>query len=386
MWKIRVGFEDSPMRVISEGIVFASRAGTQQSSCAFSSIAVLGNGRWLCSCRVAPEKAAMRSQTVMLCGSDDEGRTWSPPSEPLSAPIVAGKPGRFRAAGLTALGESRVLATLYWVDDSDPSRPFFNTTTQGLVDSKIFQSVSHDGGTTWTSPTQVDTSPFDQPTPITGPTLVLPNGRWACQFELNKSYDDESEWHHSSVLIFSDNHGQTWTQHVLTSDDPTNRIFYWDQRPAVLDAGRLLDVFWTYDNVAATYLNIHARESLDGGCTWSAMWDTAVPGQPAPPVALADERIAMVYVDRTATPIIKARLSSDGGRTWPASSETIIAKPGTSNQTREKASMQDAWSEMQEFSIGLPATAKLNDREFLVTYYSGPRTDETSVHWARVSL
>jgi len=310
---------------------------------------------------------------------------WSDPVRPFDPPAIDGRPGLFRAAYPTALGGDRVLATLYWVDHSDPSLPFFNEETEGLLDSRIFLAQSSDGGLTWADPALVDTAPFNIPTPITGPVLVLPSGEWACQFELNKPYYDRSEWRHSSVLMFSRDEGKTWPSHAIVSSDPENRIFYWDQRPGVLADGTILDVFWTFDRKAAAYLNIHARSSADGGRTWSDLWDTGVPGQPAAPVSLPDGRIAMVYVDRTASPVIKLRVSKDRGRTWPNETEMIVYQAEVASQTKAKSTMQDAWAEMGKFSVGLPATAPLPDGDVLVVYYAGPATDQTDIQWARVS-
>jgi hypothetical protein len=104
-------------------------------------------------------------------------------------------------------------------------------------------------------------------------------------------------------------------------------------------------------------LNIHARESVDHGRTWSELWDTGVPGQPAPPVPLPDGTLGMVYVDRTAAPVIKMRVSRDRGRTWPDDSEVVVQEAPVPSQTWKKGTMQDAWAEMGKFSIGLPATA-----------------------------
>ena len=48
--------------------------------------------------------------------------------------------------------------------------------------------------------------------------------------------------------------------------------------------------------------------------------------------------------------------------------------------------MQDAWTEMGAFSVGLPATARLAEGDVLVVYYAGPETDLTDVRWARVQI
>ncbi|MBN1342733.1 MAG: exo-alpha-sialidase [Phycisphaerae bacterium] len=372
------------MRLVASGIVCPGRQGTARSSCAFANIAVLPNGRWLCGFRGGPTKTQTVGQHVLLTCSDDEGRSWSPPVSPFVPPPVEGRPGLFRAAVPTALPDGRVLLTLCWVDHSDPSLPFFNEQTEGLLDTRLFHAWSTDNGETWSEPVLMDTTPYNVPTPVTGPVLVLRNGELACQFELNKHYNDTSTWRHSSVLMFSGDGGTSWPGHVVVSNDPANRFFYWDQRPGVLADGRILDVFWTYDNQAAAYLNIHARESVDHGRTWSEMWVTNVPGQPAQPVSLADGRIAMVYVDRTGRPTIKVRASDDGGHTFPAETEVVIASADVERQTTAKQIMQDAWAEMEAFSLGLPATTPLPNGDVLVVYYAGPETDVTDVRWARL--
>jgi len=372
------------MRVIDQGIAVKAEANTDHSSCAFSGIAVLPGGRWLCGFRAAPKKKESDGQHAMLTWSDDGGKTWRAPFTPFTPPVLDGKPGLFRCANLTALGGRRVLCTLYWQDYSDPSLPFFNEETEGLLDSYLYFSFSEDSGETWSSPRLLDTTPYNVPTPTTGPTLVLPNGEWALQFETNKHYYDRTPWQHASVLMFTRDEGRSFPEYAVIASDPNRRYFWWDQRPGMLADGTLLDLFWTYDNVDAVYLNIHARASKDNGRTWTELWDTGVPGQPAAPVSLPDGGIAMVYMDRTAAPTVKLRRSADGGRTWPETTELILFEPPTPPQTVAKGSMQDCWNEMEKFSTGLPATARLPNGDVLVLFYSGPYADLTDIRWVRV--
>lgn len=372
------------MRILDRGTVFDTTAGSNSQSAAFPWPCVTPGGRWLCGFRVAPTKAGTKGQRTFLTWSDDEGRSWGEPIEPFAAMTVDGKPGLIRGAALTALGDRRLIAALCWVDHSDSEAPFFNETTEGLLDTRILLAESDDAGETWSPPRVMDTSPFNMPTPITGPILRLPNGELACQFELNKHYEDPEPWRHASILLFSTDGGRTWPRHAVAAQDPGNRVFYWDQRPAVLENGRILDVFWTFDRQSATYWHIHARDSMDGGRTWSELWDTGVPGQPAAVFALPDGSLAMPYVDRTAAPVIKVRRSTDGGRTWSARGELVVHAAGGRSQTQTKATMQDAWSEMAKFSVGLPNTAPLPHGGALVAYYAGPETDVTSIHWARI--
>jgi len=375
-----------PAEVVGAGVVFGGENGTPRSSLAFASICVLPSGRWLASCRAAPQKIQTRGQHVLLSNSDDEGASWSTPVAPFVADEVDGRPGLWRAAYLTALGGEEALAAVLWVDHSDPDADFFNEETQGLLDTRIFLSRSHDGGETWSIPALMDTSPFNTPTPGTGPVLVGADGAWLCHFETNKHYHDFSEWVHASVLMISRDEGATWPEYSLASQVEENRVFYWDQRPNVRPDGGVLDLFWTYDEANAVYLNIHARESADGGQTWSALWDTGVTGQPAPAQFLEDGRIVMAYMDRTAQPILKLRISSDGGRTWPDESEVTLYELSASSQIWEKETMQDAWAEMGCYSLGLPATAMTPDGDVLVVFYAGPVSDRTDVRWVRVKV
>lgn len=326
----------------------------------------------------------MARQQVIVSWSDDEGRSWSKSVAPFKPTKVENKIGLFHGFFTTPLGGRRVLGALRWVDHSQPTLVFFNEKTEGLLDTRIFLTLSSDAGKTWSQPQLADTYPIRESLPLTGPILLTSDGSWVCQFEVNKHYNDPRPWRHASMLIFSSDQGRTWNEFVVVTNDPANRFFYWDQRPAVIDGSRMLNLFWTYDNKKAVYLNMHARASGDNGRNWSPLWDTGVPGQPAPPVPLKGDRIAMVYVDRTNVPTIKARLSADGGRSWPKRTETVLFRPPALSQTRDKKSMRDAWREMARFSTGLPATAALPNGDFVVVFYTGQTPDNTDIRWLRI--
>ena len=156
--------------------------------------------------------------------------------------------------------------SLGWEDDSNPLLPMFNEQTEGLVDMKLFTAVSEDGGAHFSPPQPVRCGPYDDaPTPTTGAMLLLPDGRWAAPFEVNKHYDDPHPWQHASCLTFSSDQGATWSEVAVVHTDPARQIFCWDQRLAVLPDGDLLGLFWTFDRQANAYLNIHARRSTDSG-------------------------------------------------------------------------------------------------------------------------
>lgn len=374
------------MRAIDAGVVIAGRPKTDMASVCFPSIAVLPSGRWLAGARLGPAKSS-RTQRVATAWSDDEGETWTGPN--LVTPEVKhrGRAGTWRACNVSSSGGNRVIASLCWEDAEDLWKPMFNEATEGIVDMKLFTALSRDGGETWGKPRLVNCGNYQSvPVAITGPTMVLADGTWAAQFEVNKNYDDTTPWQHHSSLVFSRDQGRTWRGVVDTHTDPNRRIFCWDQRIGVMPDGSMLALYWTFDRDAAVYLNIHARHSNDGGKTWGKLWDTGVTGQPARPVGLPDGRIFMAYVDRTSTPTIKARISIDGGKTFPKKSEIEVHKRQMPTQTVKKGSMQDAWAEMSKFSLGLPDTALLANGHVLCVFYTGDNQDNTDMQWARVEV
>lgn len=374
------------MKIIDRGIAIKAEEGTDYQSCLFPGLCILPCGRWIVSCRAAPGRDINTNQRTFLSYSDDEGKTWSNPVSYFHPVKVNNKIGVFRGAYLTSLGGSEVFAALQWVDFTNPELPVFNKQTEGVLDCHIFTARSFDNGISWTEPEFVNTSFFDDyQAPITGPALYIEPDCLILQFELNKSYRDTSPWKHASLFMFSYDRGKTWSEYVRVAHDPENRIFYWDQRPAVLSDGTILDLFWTYDNQGLRYLNIHARCSKDGGKTWSEIWDTGVWGQPGHPVSLPDGSIAMPFIQRDNYPEIKMRTSSDGGRTWPEDTEFIIY---TSKDRfcgiKDKKSMRDVWAEFSRFSAGWPISARLKNGDIIVAYYAGSSADFTDIEWVRI--
>ena len=376
------------MQIIDQGVVAESCVGTDAQSLAFPGVCVLSSGRWLVSYRAAPAKAGLLGQHPRVCWSDDEGASWSTGIRQFQPPKLEGIPGSFRTAYATRLLDGTLLAALCWVDDSEPTKDFFNEATEGLLDTRICLSRSSDDGQSWSEATFVDTGALDMPVPLTGPILHLGGeagtDKLAIQIELNKAYEDPEPWHHRSMMLFSEDSGLSWREQVVTSDDPERRIFYWDQRPSVMGEGELLDLFWTFDRERGEYLNIHARQSKNYGRDWSPLWDTGVPGQPAPALRIADDRLVMVIVDRASAPTIKLRVSEDRGRSWPVETEMILFAQQRGEDLSRPGDMQTAWNEMYEYALGLPMTTLLPDGDVLLVFYSGPRGDETSIHWMRL--
>lgn len=372
------------IKKIEEGVIFKSKKGTPFQSNTFPYIEHYPSGEWICTFRSASSKKNLEGEKVVITRSLDSGKSWSNPIDPFpNVPDHSGKKGSFRMMAISYI-KNKTYAVLCWVDQSNPALTFFNTKTEGLLDCKLFVTSSHDNGYHWEQPHIIQTG-YDIPTPPTGPILKLNNEELVCSFELNKPYEDLSPWVHSSVISFSADGGQNWKNPIVITNDPSRQYFYWDQRLQVLEDGSLLNFFWSYDNVKSKYIPIHYCKSNDHGRTWSDLKSTNIPGQPANVVSFKDGTLVLVYVDREVRPSIKAKMSFDHGFSWDQAPDLTLYELESNTQTKNKISMQDAWNEMEQFSLGLPYTVKISEKEFLVVFYAGHNQDETDIRWAKVS-
>ncbi len=368
----------------SRGTVFEGKAGSPSQSALYPGVSVLPSGRCIATFRTASFREATTGQTVQMCFSDDGGRTWSEPHAFFNDyPVVDGRQGEFFSMYTTPLGGTEVLGLILWVDTSAPERPYYNPETNGIIDHKLFLTRSLNDGDDWDTPVLLSGMPTSRPTAPTAPVLLLPDGRLGCQFEVHKGHAEIGMKFFEGSMIFSSDDGKTWGDYSVVSHDPEMRIFSWDQRINRI-GDTLLALFWTYDDLESSYLNIHASQSLDFGKTWGEHYDTGVPGQPSQPVLLQDGSVAMAYIDRTGSPTIKVRKSIDGGITWPEESELTVFDSEQMKQDKEKSSMSEMWSEMYRFSVGFPSIAVTTEGNLLVCYYSGGDTDSTSIQSAIV--
>ena len=372
------------MKMISRGTIPKSADNINLRSNTFPCIEKLPSGRWLAGFKAAPVKGDCPFQHAVMTWSDDEGKTWVEPFEPVKLPDIAGVPGLNRIMYFLSLGGRKVLMLANWMDASDMSLPYYNPENESLKDTRIFVSFSEDEGESWSDPELMVIPGITDPVPLTGAPFMLGNGVIACQFEINKGLNDPAPWIHKSAMVFSEDGGKIWIDPVIVTEEP--RMYYWDQRPALmLDGATVVDFFWTLDGKRGEYVNIHGRESLDGGKTWGDIWDTGVYGQPGPSVDIGDGRLATISIDRTSHPVITVRITRDRGRTF---GETLVVfeKPPLAKQDSRQISMNDAWDEMAAFSVGHPALEMITDTEIIAYYYAGDHTDLTSVEFVRIKV
>jgi hypothetical protein len=359
------------MEIREHGILAAAEKGTDRAVMTFPAVTALSHGSVLASWRCGSSKDGEDGR-VEIATSRDGGRTWSEPRRLFDDTRVRGVKGSLRCAYFTEVEPAHLLAACLWVDrETHPGKPMFNPVTEGCLPFKILLADSFDSGQTWTAPRDVEMPADIGPPSLTNPILKLAGGTLAMSIETNKTYEDTSRWMQRVVLRHSRDMGKTWGEPVTCSQDPTGRIFYWDQRAGVAADGRLAAFLWVYDSTAHTYLNMCRRLSADGGRTWSALEDLGMADQPARPAILPDGRTVLAWVDRFGTGSIRARAAKTIDAPFDAATEVCIYSHSMNTAAENQDSTGDCLAEQSRWAYGLPFAEALPDDDVLVVYYAG---------------
>jgi hypothetical protein len=231
-------------------------------------VTALPDGSLLATCRTGSTKDS-DDETIEFRRSRDGGRTWSGPRTPFSTKLN-GRQGSLKVCYLTPLGGSRLIACAMWVDRTAfPGRPLFNEQTEGCLPMTVLLADSDDLGETWSDWRTLPLPDDLGPPSLTSPLLRLHSGRLAVSIESNKNYLDGSKWYQRVAYAYSADNGQSWSTATTVCQDPTARIFNWDQRAGIAPGGEIVTFTWTYDRELQKYLNVHRRISRDEGQTWT---------------------------------------------------------------------------------------------------------------------
>ena len=372
------------MKIVAKGIMNRGVVGTNRAISTFPKVTVLNGGTLLAAYKVGPTKDSEKAD-IELRWSDDLGETWTEPTTPFSS-MIDGKRGSLWMACPSQLS-SRLLMTALWVDrESYPGKPLFHPETEGCLPMSILLAESGDDGHTW-SPWKVVPLPSELgPPSLTSPLLQLASGRMALSIETNKTYLDTSRWYQRVVYIYSEDEGETWSAPFTVSEDPTGRMYNWDQRAGVAPDGRIVTFTWYFDSQTDTYRNIQRRISPDEGRTWTAPEDLGIKDQAGRPSMLPDGRIVIPWVDRFGTQSIRARLAQTIDGPFLSETEVILYDHAATIRRYPSSAgpMGGALEDMTRWTYGLPFSVVLPNDDILIVYYSGI-TERMDVEWGRLS-
>lgn len=260
--------------------------------------------------------------------SADGGRTWSPPR------VIVDSDWDDRNPAVGVMADGSVVCG-YGEARSYNERGEFDRLAGPYV-PKFCRST--DGGATW-SPAQLiapealpDASPY-------GRILVLPDG--TALMPVYSWRDVNGGTRYSSHLVRSTDHGQTWGELTLIQDG------FNETSLERLPDGRLVAAL--RDGAGA----LSVCDSADGGRTWSPARPVTAPSlHPADLLGLGGETLLMVHGCRLSPKGVIARLSEDGGRTWPDALRAFIA-----------------W-DADNTDCGYPSAQRLADGTVVVLWYA----------------
>jgi hypothetical protein len=357
------------MKLLDQWCVVQGVPGTDRAMSTFPAVIWLPPGELLLAYRIGSTKDS-DDEAIEVCRSSDGGRTWTLPERPFAS-VLNGVRGSLKVLYWTRVAPDRLLACAMWVDrQAWPGQPLFNAATEGCLPMAIVVAASADGGRSWGSWDRVALPPEVGPPSLTAPLLVLGPGRLAMSIESNKDWQDASPWMQRVVHFHSVDDGRTWPACVVTGEDPSGRIFNWDQRVAQAADGSLATFTWTYDSRAKVYRNIHRRVSRDQGQTWSAPEDLGITDQAGHPAVLADGSVVLPWVDRFGDRSIKVRRAASLDGPFAAASEVRLYELPTP-PAAGRQSTGELLADMGVWTFGLPFACALPDGTVLVLFYAG---------------
>lgn len=367
-------------------IVFDGKDSKDICSATFPDVCVMPTGRILVSFRGGPTKTPNNvGENGYVCYSDDGGKTFTEPMAPFGTIEIDGKmAGHIRNFQLLPLGGNKLFGVASVVEEIGEELPYFNDETEAIKNTQLYAFFSEDGGVTFTQPKRIymQQEYVGKSCVLTGPPLLLSDGRIMVNFEVYKTYYDRGEFGHNAACIFSRDGGNTWEKEVVMYS--RQDIYGWDHRAAEIAPGHLVDYVWAFDRGSNNYVNMHMFESFDGGYTWTDIRDIGLPGQAGNPVVLPDGRLSLVYFDRTGIPTLKLVLSSDEGKTYTEPYE--VYRHEAPKAEHQKNNYNEAWTEMNKFTAGHCFQAVLPDGNLLVVNYAGPEQHKTNAMLTKVCV
>ena len=339
----------------------------------------LPDGTFL-ACQHVGRALGSEDNHVEVLRSTDRCKTWTNEGS-----IHSGGPPddgwSYRGPSVSVAPDGRLVMTATrFLADSDE---LFDPESEGLQRPEVVLFWSTDRGRSWSSPQEVPVPlPPDRYTwNGAGLLLQLSPQRWMYPLETWKPKGYEGPPDQKAAAVFSADQGRTWGEFTVVADDPSGRLLWWDQMPAVLPDGRIYTMLWTHRYGTSEDLADHWVISEDQGRTWSVPQPTNLRGQVCSPIALPDGRVAAVYNFRHEPQGIRVALSEDLSR-YDVEHEVVVFDAG-SEAALGRPEADGFLAEHMLIGFGKPGGMLLPEGDLLV-YFWCTAGGVTHTRWARL--
>lgn len=374
------------MKVIDSGFVYKGIVGSTygDKSIRRTHICTSYDNTLYVSFRRGTDHESIDGHPVVMA-STDEGVTWELRYNGYGHGELEGIPGQVMSLSIHEIKPGILMGTSLWIDHSDPSLPFMNPSTSGLLPEKIFHVLSTDGARNWSKQKIMTSYPHVATSPCANPVLRLSNGKLAQPYETHKEWQDSTPLKPMAFLRLSTDNGQTWPDWIQVAADPKNIRYYWDQRIAVdIKTGLLIGMFWTHHSKERLDLDVHIAWGSKDASKWTNPIPTGLPGQHCQPVILPNQTVIAIYSDRV-KPGISASISHDFGKTWDRDKDLLIytSSVGLEPGVGSNLDIQGQWQSMVQYRFGHPRAILLPSGKILAVWYAGD-DHVKNVHWAKI--
>jgi len=239
-----------------------------------------------------------------------------------------------------------------------------NEETNGLLDCPVLFAESFDGGKTFEPCKYID-SHWGCHTEASGPVYVLSNGDYITPIAAMQNWEGQFTAPMCGRLLRSCDKGKTWSDDTVTMDfGPDTTV--WEQRLAITDSGKIVDIAWVENLKTGELYNNHVSISLDNGKTFGQAIDTGIRGQASGVCALGGERVLALhsmrkYVDRFG--VLACIVNLADGK-WDIEHSEYIWEPQF-EMTKTSGNL----SVFNMLRFGQPSAIKLHDGTILYTQW-----------------
>jgi len=289
----------------------------------------------------------------------------------------------YRGAIIDALPGGRLVMTASRFEATPGS--LFDFDSEALKRPEAVLLWSEDHGETWSPPQIV---PVDLPSERytwngSGKLMRFSPWRWMYPLETWKPEGFAGPPDQKAAAVFSEDQGRTWRDFTIIADDVTGRLTWWDQQNTLLADGRAYVMLWTHRYGTNDDLAIHWVVSDDQGRTWSPPRPTNLMGQVCCPIALPDGRVAAVYNYRHDPQGVRLAVSKDLVHFDPESE--LVVFDAKSEATLGKPEHENFLAEHQKIGFGKPYGTLLSNGSLLICFWCTVN-GVTHTRWATIGL